>query len=111
MLRRESTTPAITIVKSMNASGLAASVRIAPAAKRPRRPCCNAQIESSANDIASANGNAAAPMMPTHRTANDRLETRESDPHCRYMTMLKIVAADAIDASASTLIPNSAASG
>ena len=95
----------------MNASGLAARVRTAPSAKRPRRPCCSAQIESSANDIASANGNAAAPMMPTQRTAKERLETRESDPHCRYMTMLKTIAADAIDASASTLIPNSTASG
>ena len=111
MLRRESTTPAITIVSSTNASGLAASVRIAQTAKRPRRPSCSAQIASSANDTASANGNAAAPMMPTHSTANERLETRDAVPHCSNMTMLNAIAADAIEASASTLIPSSAASG
>jgi len=110
-LRRESAAPATTTVSSTNASGLAASVSTATIAKRARRPSCSAQIASNANDIASANGKAAAPMMPTHRTANERLEIRETGPHSRKTTMLNAIAADAIDASASTLMPSNAASG
>ena len=77
----------------------------APAARleRPQR--------ESANAIASANGNAADSTMPGPETANVRLDSRASGPHWRSATSVNASAAAAIVATASTLMPSSAASG
>ena len=45
------------------------------------------------------------------RNDRERVEMRATGPHSRNATMLNAAAADVIDASASTLIPSSAASG
>ena len=66
---------------------------------------------SSANAIPSANGNAAERTIPAHTTANVRLDQRAVGPHSRPMTTAKASAAVAIVATASSLIPSSAASG
>ena len=95
----------------MNASGLAARQSAAHTANRPRRPDWSAHSESSANAIASANGNAAERTIPAHSTAKVRLERRAESPHWRNATSVKASEAVAIVATASTLIPSTAASG
>ena len=77
---RSSAPPASTSTSSRNASGLASSVRKSRIAKLPRRPCWSALIESSANAMPSANGNAAERTMPGQRTAKARLEKRAARP-------------------------------
>jgi hypothetical protein len=110
-LHRAAATPARTTTSSRNESGLAARVRPARAAKRQRFPACSAQIASSANDIPSANGNAADSTMPPHTTAKVRLDQRALGPHSRQSTTANVQAASAIVATARRRIPSSAASG
>ena len=49
--------------------------------------------------------------MPAQSTANVRLEKRAAGPHSRQTTSVNASAAAPIVATASTLIPNTAASG
>ena len=49
--------------------------------------------------------------MPAHTTANVRLDQRVVAPHSCQMTSANASAASAIVATASSLIPSSAASG
>ena len=49
--------------------------------------------------------------MPAHTTANVRLDQRTAGPHWRQMTTEKAIAAVDTVATASSLIPSSAASG
>ena len=49
--------------------------------------------------------------MPAHATANVRLDQRASAPHSRMTTTANTSAAAEIVATASSLIPSSAASG
>ena len=75
--------PARTTTSSRNASGLAASVSAASAAKRQRALACSAQSASSASAIPSANGNAAERTIPAQTTAKLRLDQRVVGPHSR----------------------------
>ncbi len=109
--RCDSPTPTSTITSSRNASGLAASVSAASAANRQRAPLCIAQIASSASAIPSANGNAAERTTPAQTTAKLRLDQRVVGPHSRQSTTANASAASAIVATASSLIPSTAASG
>src|SRR5581483_3876713 len=102
---RASATPASTMTSRRNATGLAASVRAASAAKRKRACAC------SASAIPSANGNAADRTIPAHTTANERLDQRVVGPHSCHTTTENASAASATVATASSLIPKSAASG
>ncbi len=80
-------------------------------ANRQGRRACSVQIASSASAAPSANGNAAESTIPAQTTANVRLDQRAAGPHSRPTTTAK--ASDAVDtvATASSLIPNRAASG
>src|SRR3954471_6318736 len=109
--RRASATPVKTTTSKRKASGLAASVSAASAANRQLRLDCSAQIATSANANPSANGKAADSTIPAHTTANVRLDQRAVGPHSCQSTTAKASAATAIVATASSLIPKSAASG
>src|SRR5437016_6031423 len=109
--RRASATPARTTTSSRNATGLAASVNAARAANRQRAPACSAQSASSASAIPSAKGNAAESTIPAQTTANERLDQRVVGPHSRQRMTANASDASATVATASSLIPNAAASG
>ena len=76
-----------------------------------RAPACSAHSASRAKAIPSANGNAAESTTPAQTTANVRLDQRAVGPHSRPSTTANASAAVATVATASSLIPNSAASG
>ena len=103
--------PASSSASSRKASGLAARVSAARTAKRHERRACSAQIESSASAAPSANGNAAENTIPAQTTANVRLDQRAVGPHCRETITANASAAVETVATASSRIPNSAASG
>src|SRR3954453_9242677 len=109
--RRATATPVNTTTSSRNASGLAASVSAASAANRQLRRDCSAQIATIAKANPSANGNAADSTIPAQTTANVRLDQRAVGPHSSQSTTANASAATAIVATASSLIPRSAASG
>ncbi len=109
--RRSTAIPPRTTTRRRNATGLAASVSAAKAAKRQRLWVCNVPRASSASAIPSANGNAAESTIPAHTTANVRLDQRVAGPHSRQTTTANALAASAIVATASSLIPSTAASG
>ena len=101
--------PASRSVSSRKASGLAASVSAASTAKRQERRAWSAQIASSASAAPSANGNAAENTIPAQTTANVRLDQRAVGPHCRETITANASAAVETVATASSLIPKSAA--
>ncbi len=59
----------------------------------------------------SAKGNAPESTTPAHTTAKERFDQRDAGPHSREATTPKASAAVAMLATASSLIPSSAASG
>src|SRR5439155_9994255 len=98
-------------VSSRNASGLAAAVSTASAPNFHREPVWSAQIASSARAAPSANGNAADSTIPAQTIANVQLDQRATGPHSRPRIIANASAAVATVATASSLIPTSAASG
>ena len=74
-------------------------------------PCCAALKASRASAAPSANGKAAERATPAQSTANVRLEKRAAGPHSCQTTRVNASAAALIVATASTLIPITAAIG
>ena len=103
--------PARITPSSTNATGLAASDEHGEERKAAAPPAWRAHSASSASAMPSANGKAPERTIPAHTTAKERFDQRAAGPHSRAATTPKASAAVATLATASSLIPNSAASG
>src|SRR5947199_8802870 len=104
-------TPASTSDIKRKASGLAPSVSAASSANQGREPPCNAQTANSASESPSANGKAAVSMYVPQTTAKAAPASRALDPHSRASRTANASVPTTAVATASSLIPSSAASG
>ena len=109
--RRARATPAKTTTSKRNASGLAARVPSAPAAKAARRRRCNAESATSARALPSMKGYAPERTSTAHTRANALIDHLLCSPHSCLTTAAKATTEVATVSTARSLMPTTAASG